>query len=194
MAQDTQKNENKLDTFIEDNYKLLSILGVFTALTVFATSITVKWIAYVLSFLFLTETILIWLELWAKFPKLGINIIDFNRLFIFKLFLFKSTLLLSTLVLIGYWLLAFRIIWRFFLFLPIAYILIGLITKLLKNKLYNTVHSLVRNWKGRGLIKGFILIVYLAILIISFILATLLSPPINKLIEAMERTLQNTTP
>jgi len=56
------KTKNSLSDYVENNSKLISVLGVFTALTVFTNNLSIKPIGYALSFVFLTITIIIWVE------------------------------------------------------------------------------------------------------------------------------------
>lgn len=58
-----------LSDFIEAHYRLLSALGVMVALTVFAGNLSDRVLGQVLSFLFLTGAMLVFVDLFAKFPK-----------------------------------------------------------------------------------------------------------------------------
>jgi len=61
-----------LHKYIEDNHKLLSSLGIFTALTIFARTSIGGYIGELLSVLFLTLSLLLWLELMGRLPsKMG---------------------------------------------------------------------------------------------------------------------------
>jgi len=58
--------------YIEENHKLITTLGVFTALTLFSRQITNGIFANLLSVLSLTLSLIVWLELSGRFPsKMG---------------------------------------------------------------------------------------------------------------------------
>ena len=87
--------KNRLDEFIESNQKLISVLGVFTALTVFTANLQFKVFGYALSFIFMSITLIIWVELLEKFPKGDAH---------WRLKIFETLLSFSFLALILYWL------------------------------------------------------------------------------------------
>lgn len=58
-----------LEKYINANHKLLGSLGVFIALTVFFSNIEIKLFAGILSLVSLSCSLIIWLELWGKFPN-----------------------------------------------------------------------------------------------------------------------------
>lgn len=61
--------EISLTEYIEINQKMLSVLGVFTTMTVFANNLPQKFVGDILSVFPLTVVVLIWSELWSSFPK-----------------------------------------------------------------------------------------------------------------------------
>lgn len=85
--------------YIEENHKLITTLGVFTALTLFAKQTIPDYIGSLLSALFLTLTLLVWLELVGRFPpKMGTS----------TMYWFESVLSFSVLAIIIYWFLSVR--------------------------------------------------------------------------------------
>jgi hypothetical protein len=176
-----KKKTVTLKTFIDNNDKLLSALGIFTALTVFSSNLSPKYIGYVLSFLFLSTTILLWLELWARFP---------SKFATTRLIWFENILSYSIMAVIAYWLIAFYEIWRLFLFLPIALILLYLFSIFIKHfSIFNIVfyaksirHKILRYILG--------CIVLIVVLYISFYIANQLASPINTLINNIKQNLE----
>lgn len=129
QARIEKKNEKKsLTEFIEQNHKLISVLGILTALTVFTYNLPLKLLGYLLSFGFLFLTILVWFELWAKFPKKPTS---------WRLSNFESTLQFLIFGLVIYWFLAYREIWHYLLVFPLWLVSVYLITwPILKYKLF----------------------------------------------------------
>jgi hypothetical protein len=67
-APPSSQKEMSLWEFIEENHKILSVLGVFTALAVFASKLEFQPLGNVLAILFLSLIVLMWRELWDKVP------------------------------------------------------------------------------------------------------------------------------
>jgi len=184
-ASSSQPKKNTLSEFIDINHKLISVLGVFTALTVFSYNLALKPIGYALSFVFLTLTVIVWLELWAKFPK---------RPSSWRLTTFENILSYSTIGVIAYWLLAYREIWRIVLFFPVWLLTISIIsypvTKFgLLEKLFGwkfAQFTIVRY------IFGFFLL-FLA-LYIAGIIAAVVTPPINNFLDQLREELDKILP
>ncbi len=176
------KKPNSLSDYIENNSKLISVLGVFTALTVFSYNLTIKPIGNILSFVFLTITIIVWLELWTKFPPKPSS---------WRLILFENVLSFSVLGIILYWLLAYREIWRAILVFPIWVLTITLISFLI------TRFNLLEKITGFKIAKyTFIRILFgltLMILIYFFSLfvSAIISKPINDAFDSMSIDIEN---
>jgi len=100
-----------LASYIEDNHKLITVLGVFTALTVFSTNLRLQPFGYLLSWLFMSLALLVWIELWGRFPNKKGN---------WTLTWFENFLSIAVLVVLVYWLVDFRQIWHLYLFIPVA--------------------------------------------------------------------------
>ncbi|XOB46410.1 MAG: hypothetical protein ACKKMV_03090 [Candidatus Nealsonbacteria bacterium] len=64
-----KQKEITLKDFIEENYRLLQVLAIFTTLSVFSSNLPLERFRNLLSTLLLSASVLVWLELWARFPK-----------------------------------------------------------------------------------------------------------------------------
>jgi protein-S-isoprenylcysteine O-methyltransferase Ste14 len=181
MPDDTKVANNKtsneritLACFLEKNHKLIAVLGVFTALTVFATTLPLKSYGYALSFMFLALVVLIWLELWQRFPS-GEGT--------WRLFWFENILTFAILGVVGYWFIEFRPIWHKFLGILLFLLILAIISWLMKRfQIFNRVfhskpgrHKLLRYLLGLGLI--------FISLAIALHLAGLITGPINRLLD-----------
>lgn len=84
-----------LKDFVAQRKDLISTLGIFAALTLFAQEFMPGIFGSIVSFLFLTSFILLWLELWESFPsKQGTT----------RLALFENTIVYTGMAIILYWL------------------------------------------------------------------------------------------
>jgi len=138
---------------IEENHKLLSVLGVFTALTVFTGSSLFTrnavnaLIGYLLSFMFMTISILVWIEVWRRFSSL-------SRPKSLQLVLFNITLLGIVVVIVFYWL--FSYIGFLWVIMQLA-ILVGLaaamLAILLRIPIIRKMFDLAETRQGEGRIK-----------------------------------------
>lgn len=185
MTQNAQEDKVTLAAFIDDNYKLLSALGVFVGLTLFASNLPLKSIGYSLSFLFVSATVLIMLELWERFPsKSGTT----------RLFWFENILFLSSLLVVAYWFVEFRAMWHQYLVVPILCILLWLVSAVIKrfdlfNRLFRTEPG------GRKILRyifGFALIG--VVFVVSYAVATWLTPPINTFLDEVRRSMEASAP
>jgi len=184
MVKNAKNEKTTLTAFIEDNHKLLSTLGIFIALTVFASSLTLRWIASILSGFFLFATILICFELWERFPSGGST----------RLAFFENTLVFATLVVIAYWLLEFRTVWHLGLIVPIAVTFLWLISVGIKR--FNVFDRLFRSEPGGRKVLRYIfgLALVTVVWVISTALAILITPPINAFLDATYEYLKSTAP
>jgi hypothetical protein len=98
-APPTAPQPQTLSAFLEENFRLVSVFGVLVAVSTFAGNLALRAIGIGLSFLFLVAAMLVWVELWRKFPWRGTH---------WVLLLFRSTLTLITCVIILYWFVFFR--------------------------------------------------------------------------------------
>jgi hypothetical protein len=162
-----------LRTFVEENHKLLSVLGVFTALAVFARGLPLSGMGQLLSFLFMTLTILLWLELMSQYPVPAST----------RLMWFENLVTFSVMVTAGYWLLdynammgskgiaflvAFTMIWLGSL--PFKFVYARL-------KLPAWARSKAARW---GLFIAVMLLFAVPSLVFGFWLGNRIGPPISK--------------
>jgi hypothetical protein len=175
----TGKKPVELSDFINENNKLISALSIFTALTAFSNSLPLKPYGYVLSFGFMFLTILLWLELWGKFPKNGAG----------RLFWFENCLVLVGVAVFLYWLIEFRSIWKYFLYTFLALIILSIIVIPIKRlDLFNRVFHTKPGGK-KFLRWAFGILVTFIALSISWGLSLLISPFINKLLDEIKEQL-----
>ncbi len=179
---ETKPKKNTLSDYIDDNSKLISVLGVFTALTVFTRNFTIEPIGYLLSFVFLTLSIIVWLELWTKFPKKPSS---------WRLLVFENVLSFSVLGIILYWLLAYRDIWRSILPFPIFLVLISLLSyPITKYKVLEKLMGLkLAQYKIVKILFGLVLILLLGF--IAEILSLLIAYPVNNTFDQMRNEIDS---
>ena len=168
------KKKNTLEKFIGDNKNLLTILGVFVAVTTFTTELPIKSVGSALTFIFLALTIIIWLEIWEQFP---------SRDNTWKLIIFENLLSFAMFGLVFYWLLNYRNVWRYVMPFFIAQILILIISAIFKkynvfNRLFHTKHNerkILRHMLG--------LIILITIMCISFGIGEYIAPHVNDFLD-----------
>lgn len=105
-----------LGVFIEDNWRLLSCLGVFAGLTMFASNMPLKFLGAFLGFLFICQMLLILWEIIDRFPSGEVSE---------RLHWFHTVLSGVVLVVVGYWFVAYVSLWR--LVLPFVLGAIGMV-------------------------------------------------------------------
>jgi hypothetical protein len=160
--------------FIELNHKLITVLGVFTALTAFSTNLPIKGFAQAISALFLTLTLIVWIELWGRFPSsTGTTILIW----------FESILGLTMLALIGYWVVSVRTVFPPLVFILVFGIIINIISWVMKKfDLYNRI--LHTQPGGRKLLRY---VLGTAIIVLSFaitfFITAMVSLPIDKFLS-----------
>lgn len=170
-----------LASFVESNHKLISALGIFTALTVFATSISLRAVAYSFSFLLLAATFLLWVELWSKFPDRSKSSL--------RLSLFQDITALVVLIVAVHWIISFRVFWRYFIVLPLGFAIFALLLVILsRTKPITKIVDKAIGIKGFG---GFIIanVLYVLLFASSFYLAILMAEPLNSVIDQINTLL-----
>ncbi len=172
-----------LTEFINDKHKLLTIFGVFIALTVFSGNIEVKVLGHFQSFIFLFGAFLILIEIWVPKP---------SRSMTWRLSLFYHYILGSGIVAMGvYCLLGFPKIWHhivtYFLSILMCYIVGKVIISIEgKLKFFNPVFSwIAKHKKRRVLIRLHNLIIFFLVFPPCYYLAQYISRPINKPVDSM---------
>ena len=170
---DSKNKHHTLASFIEDNHKLLTTLGVFTALTVFASNIDPKPVGNILSIFFLTLTVLIWLEVWERFPPRNGS---------WRLLWFESVLSFSVLAILGIWLFYLSSVSMFltlFMFLIISSFITWIMNRFdLFNRLFQTEPG-----KRKYLRYTLGLVLLIAMFFISYYLAKIASPPVQQFFD-----------
>jgi hypothetical protein len=165
-----------LYTFIQDNQKFLSVLGVFTTLTIFTTTLSFGILGDLLSCLFFSITLILWLEFHEHFPPKSPNA---------KLYWFENLLFISVLVLALYWLVQYRTVWRLMLWLAIFLSLLYVEAYWIReydvfNRLFRTPAS-GRKWLRH---LGFVVVVA-GTLAITFMLSNLLGIKLNRALDRL---------
>jgi len=85
---------NTLVSFVDEKKNLISVVGIFAALTIFAKGVMIGSPGEFVSFLFLTSFVLLWLELWSSFPSGPSST---------RLALFENSIIATGIVIIWYW-------------------------------------------------------------------------------------------
>jgi len=114
MSRNIQINEAgvSLESFIKDNEALLSALAVIAALFVFSKDLSPSYAAGTILFFLTGGIVLLWLEIWFKFPEQVT----------WRLFLFRYVMLWSVIGIIYCWLYQYRAFWDIALFIPMTII------------------------------------------------------------------------
>jgi hypothetical protein len=174
-----------LTSFIEENHRLLTVLGVFTALTIFASNLPVKPLGGMISFLFMTLTIILWFELWARFP---------SKRGEWRIVWFESILGITILILVIYWLLDYRVIWNQMLATLIFIVILTPLSWVIKK--FNIFNRLFKTQPGKLRILRYILgiIILLGAVSLSLYIASLLAGPINTSLNNLVGTPTSTFP
>lgn len=178
---DSQRNIDKnkkeklisLSDFIENNHKLISSLGIFTALTAFSMNITNKYFKFGLSFLSLTLSVMLFIELIGQFPKKGASLLGW----------FETVLTFTFLGYVCYWIIDYYTFWKLFLIYLIQLFIVGTVSFIIKkfdlfNKLFKTNSGQKKNLRY--------LLFFLVILFSSYIglyLGRLISPKIKEILS-----------
>jgi hypothetical protein len=174
-----------LTDFIESNHKLLTILGVFTALTVFSVNLTIKPLGYILAFIYFTMTILVWLEIWSKFPA-GTGS--------WRLFWFENIISFLMLFIIAYWLIEYRSIWKYFL-MPLLFIIItGIFSVIIKK--FNIFNRLFHTKPGKLKFLRYLfgVLIMIVVLFLSIYLVSFFAPPTNTFLDGLRNYLATPLP
>jgi hypothetical protein len=170
--------KNSLGKFLEENQRLITVLGVFTALTVFTTNLPLKPIGYLLSFVFLALSLIVWIELLERFPRGEAT---------WKLRVFESLLAYSFMGIFLYWLLAYRELWEkampFALAIIISIILTNVVTYPIRK--YDVFDRLLGT-KSRVLKfvrHALFWIIIVSVLFVSLLIGFVIAPIINHALD-----------
>jgi hypothetical protein len=188
-AKDKQspKQEQSYETlfeFVEQNQKLITVLGVFTALTVFANNIPFADFSSLLSFLFLTIALIVWIELFMR-AKVANNA---N----WRLKVFENILSLSVFALIGYWLVGYVDTWRSFTFVPLMALFTSLIfVPIRKYSIYQRLNN-PSSARFRILKKVLWFFILITITLCSAFAAAKFATPVVEFFQSLKASVQRT--
>ncbi len=170
--------EYSLGKFVENNINLLTTLGIFSALTVFAFSLPMRAYSFILSAAFLTGTILIWLELWTKFPSQPSN---------WRLTLFENVVSLAIIVITIYYLNVYIIHIRWLLTFFIWLIIMGNLSRTMKvHNIYDRLFKRKAKYRLLRYIIGIVLIILT--LALSTVISTLLAQCSKAVLDSLHST------
>ena len=171
-----------LSKFVDDNEKLINVLGIFTAITMFVSELRLQAFGYALSFMFMTLTVILWLELWGKFPSEAGD---------WKITWFENILSVTVLALLIYWVIDFRDIWHDFLFILIFGVLSAILSIVMKK--LNFFNRLLHSQTGRHCRLRYLFGILLIVIIvgISFFVAQWVSPSINEFLDMLNQNIQD---
>lgn len=177
------EDEVTLASFIEANHKLITVLGVLTALTIFALNLDFYNLGQLLSLLFLTMVVLVWLELWTKFSFKGEH---------WRMFWFRTLASMSIIILLFYWIFALTA-FREAKFSVLLIVIFGFFAWIMR--LINFPFRLMETPPGKySAVRTIIgLVILLSVALLAVYLADLLSPTIHDFFEA-GRNLPTLTP
>jgi len=131
MANEHQNQEEKsprsdpptLADFINENERIITVLGVLIALTAYFSSSPLKPFGQIFSALLLTLTLFVWFELWGKFPsKMGTS----------TLFWFENIFSLTIFAVVAYWFVSIGCIFPQIIFIVSFLLISSLISYLMK--------------------------------------------------------------
>jgi hypothetical protein len=169
-----------LSGFVEDNEKLVSVLGVFTAISVFVSGLPLHWLGYVLSFLFMILTVILWLELWGRFPSGSGD---------WKITTFEDILMLAVLALVVYVFVDFRNLWKYSLVVLIYSVALGVFSSAMKR--FDLFNRLFRSLPGERRWLRYLVgyVIGLAGFVLALELARFIAPPLNSFLDTLYRQL-----
>jgi len=181
MPAKAAKKAPTLSGFIDENQKLISVLGVFTAICLFVGKLPIQWFAYMLSFMFMVLTVILWLELWSKFPSGSGD---------WKITTFENILMIAVFTLLTYVLVDFRRLWKSsYLMLLIFAIILGGFSSVMKR--FDLFNRLFRCRPGeRRWLRYLLGVAVLSVVgIASIMLANWIAPALNHVLDAMYKSL-----
>jgi len=167
-----------LSQFVEQNQKLFGVLGVFTGVSVFVGQLRLHWFAYGLSFVFTLLVLILWIELWGKFPSGSGG---------WRITVFEDLLSLAVLGLVAYLFIDYRDIWHQYLALAILCLVFSVIMGVVSwaIKRYAVFNRLFRALPNQRVILRYLVAtsIGLAAFYLSFYLAKLIAPVANRVLD-----------
>ena len=181
---DADSHPRTLSAFVDANHKLLSTLGIFTALTVFARALPIRIVGDLTSFFFLAATITLWFELQEQYPPKGTSQ---------KLRLFELAVSYAVLCLVVAWVFVYWAFWRLIL-VGILFLILGLgATSLLQR--YNVFNRLMGTKAGeRSRLRHMLYFAVVAVILTAtFLIANLLGIKVIPWLERIHSQLQQSS-
>lgn len=184
MSNDKRDEQPTLSDFIENNYRILTSLGIFTALTAFSLNLPFKYVGQFLAFLFMTLAFIVWIELWTKIPAKA------NK---GRIYWFAITLNIAVIFIAFYWVIQYYAIFNSTALL--TFLIVIAFNGYILQKLRLSEHLLRIKAKIPNTL-GFVmsLIIGVALMFISAKIAAFITRPIDIGINAVIRELQKPTP
>lgn len=172
----SEEKQQSLADFIEAHHKLLTVLGVMVALSVYAQGLRDKFFAANLSFLFLSCAVLVFIEILSQFEKAKAWRLDW----------FETMTVLALGLLTLYWLINLRLtfaasgVQMFVLFLTMA----ALVALLRVSKLMQWL-SRFAFLRRRGIREAVNALVFAALVAGSYAVTSRVSPTMAKVLHGM---------
>lgn len=161
-----------LSELLENNQKLVEVIGVFTAISLFTGQLGIRFFAYIVTFLFMTLVLVLCVELWARIPSQSDSM---------KVMMFKDILTLAVLSLVLDFFVDYRDIWRHFLILPIFAAIFGAV-------FFAFVVPAVRRSSLRKNKRLLGLVAWLTVIGLGYLsirLAVLVEPSVNRFLDTL---------
>jgi hypothetical protein len=180
MFQSSSEEVVLLSDYLEDNKNILTILGVFIAITALSGNLSIKILAAFISYMSFSCCTLILFELWRKPINKKISVSVSVRLFRFFLFLLALGFFL-------YWFVVIDAVYpnmTFFVLSLFAVELFALFIKALKKKEYS-YKFFKKISEKKFLATIFVFISIILIIIISRLIANLFEAPIYKAVVSI---------
>lgn len=174
MADEVPDRKVSLWDFIEKNQRLLTVLGVFTALTVFAGNVRIRALGYILGFFLFGISIVLLIEIVSRFES--------DERASGRLQSFQYLLMLSGIQLGLVWLFEYSEMWRagFFQLMIMATLAIVPVFLLRSQLMRLDIHRKVRKFGGwRTALLNFLVLAatYVLLFYPAYYLSKVIAPP-----------------
>jgi len=162
-----------LADFIEANYRLFSVLGIFTALTVFSSNFKPVELGIFISFAFMTCTLMVWFSIMTRLPE--------NMSQPLQLFTYCLVMILCGIV--AHWFIGYKSIWkdhaRTIVFLLLVSVIAFARVKLGYTR-YDRFLSGLSGWKKSVIEWGAYILLIMLVLVASDFMAFIISKAVAK--------------
>ncbi len=187
MEMKTLPSKTSLTEFLEANHKLLSVLGVLIALTIFTSNVQPQFLGKMISLVLLTAAGLTWQELVGKFPHDGTM----------RLWFFQRLVGVGLLGLVIYWILAIQslspLLFEMLLLyatLYVIYVTIVLLSKVnFLRRLSDDFDERAKRLQYPLWLSTLVLAFCIAVLVGGAFLTSVLLEPTNRLLESVRTAL-----